>query len=89
MYPYPEIPKARIAELLQQAERDALAIAIRRARRARGPTRALKRRHQDHPQPCRGDRQGRRGGQAGARRHLASATPPARRPGRPRPDPRP
>jgi hypothetical protein len=36
MYPYPEIPRARIAELHQQAERDALAIAIRRARRARG-----------------------------------------------------
>jgi hypothetical protein len=35
MYPYPEIPRARIAELHQQAERDALAIAIRRARRAR------------------------------------------------------
>ena len=35
MYPYPEIPKARIAELHHQAERDALAIAIRRARRAR------------------------------------------------------
>jgi hypothetical protein len=35
MYPYPEIPKARIAELHDQAERDALAIAIRRARRAR------------------------------------------------------
>src|SRR5215470_14049771 len=36
MYPYPEIPRARNAELRQQAERDALAIAIRRARRARG-----------------------------------------------------
>jgi hypothetical protein len=35
MYPYPEIPRARIAELHHQAERDALAIAIRRARRAR------------------------------------------------------
>ena len=35
MYPYPEIPRARIAELHQQAERAALAIAIGRARRAR------------------------------------------------------
>jgi hypothetical protein len=35
MYPYPEIPRARIAELHQQAERDAVAIAVRRARRAR------------------------------------------------------
>jgi len=35
MYPYPEIPRARIAELHHQADRDALAIAIRRARRAR------------------------------------------------------
>jgi len=35
MYPYPDIPRARIAELHEQAERDALAIAIRRARRAR------------------------------------------------------
>jgi hypothetical protein len=34
MYPYPEIPRARIAELHHQAERDALAIALRRARRA-------------------------------------------------------
>ena len=36
MYPYPEIPRARIAELHHQAERDAMAIAIRRARRAHG-----------------------------------------------------
>ena len=35
MYIYPEIARHRIAELHQQAERDALAIAIRRARRAR------------------------------------------------------
>jgi hypothetical protein len=37
MYPYrhPEIARNRIAELHHQAERDALAIAIRRARRAR------------------------------------------------------
>ena len=35
MYPYPEIPRARIAELHHLAARDALAIAIRRARRAR------------------------------------------------------
>ena len=34
MYPYPDIPRARIAELHHQAERDA-PIAIRRARRAR------------------------------------------------------
>jgi hypothetical protein len=34
-YRHPEIPRARIAELHHQAERDALAIAIRRARRAR------------------------------------------------------
>ena len=36
MYPYyyPEIARNRIAELHQQAERDALAIAVRRARRA-------------------------------------------------------
>jgi hypothetical protein len=34
MYPYPEIPRARIAELHHQAERDARAIAIRRAHRA-------------------------------------------------------
>jgi len=35
-YRHPEIARNRIAELHQQAERDALAIAIRRARRARG-----------------------------------------------------
>ena len=37
MYPYrhPEIARNRIAELHDQAQRDALAIAIRRARRAR------------------------------------------------------
>jgi hypothetical protein len=37
MYPYrhPEIARNRIAELHHQAQRDALAIAIRRARRAR------------------------------------------------------
>jgi len=36
MYPYrhPEIARNRIAELHDQAQRDALAIAIRRARRA-------------------------------------------------------
>jgi hypothetical protein len=36
MYPYrhPEIARNRIAELHHQAQRDALAIAIRRARRA-------------------------------------------------------
>jgi hypothetical protein len=47
MYPYPEIPRARIAELHQQADRAALAIAIRRARRARsdrsGPSSAAAR----------------------------------------------
>jgi hypothetical protein len=38
MYPYrhPEIARNRIAELHHQAQRDALAIAIRRVRRARG-----------------------------------------------------
>jgi hypothetical protein len=37
MYPYrhPEIARHRIAELHHQAQRDALAIALRRARRAR------------------------------------------------------
>jgi hypothetical protein len=35
-YRHPEIARNRIAELHRQAERDALAIAIRRARRARG-----------------------------------------------------
>ena len=44
MYIYHEIARHRIAELHQQAERDALAIAISRARRARrdrpGPSRA-------------------------------------------------
>jgi hypothetical protein len=34
-YRHPEIPRARIAELHHQAQRDALAIAVRRARRAR------------------------------------------------------
>ena len=49
MYPYrhPEIPRARIAELHHQAERDALAIALRRARRAlrdrSGPSSAVTR----------------------------------------------
>ena len=33
---HPEIARNRIAELHHQAERDALAIALRRARRARG-----------------------------------------------------
>jgi hypothetical protein len=36
MYPDLEIARNRIAELHHQAQRDALAIAIRRARRARG-----------------------------------------------------
>ena len=35
-YIYSEIARDRIAELHRQAERDALAVAIRRARRARG-----------------------------------------------------
>jgi hypothetical protein len=49
MYPYRhlDIPRARIAELHYQAERDALAIALRRARRAlrdrSGPPRAVTR----------------------------------------------
>jgi hypothetical protein len=34
-YQYPEIARNQITELHQQAERDALAIAVRRARRAR------------------------------------------------------
>ena len=49
MYPYRhlDIPRARIAELHYQAERDALAIALRQARRAlrdrSGPSRAVTR----------------------------------------------
>jgi hypothetical protein len=35
MYPYPETARQRIAELHQQARRDTVAIALRRARRAR------------------------------------------------------
>jgi hypothetical protein len=36
MYPYPETARNQIAELHHQAERDTVAIALRRARRARG-----------------------------------------------------
>jgi hypothetical protein len=35
MYPYPETARQRIAELHHQAERDTVAIALRRVRRAR------------------------------------------------------
>lgn len=35
MYPYPETARNHIAELHHQAERDTVAIALRRARRAR------------------------------------------------------
>jgi hypothetical protein len=41
MYPYPETARQRIAELHHQAERDTVAIALRRARRARTARRAL------------------------------------------------
>ena len=84
MYPYPEIPKARIAELHHQAERDALAIAIRRARRARrdrpGPSSAVTRIIRSLATAI---ATAAAAALAAARRHLATAIPPARRTSRP------